>query len=62
MAESGPEEPVEGTEFWPSPFSFEHGDVLSEGQNFEGGITSTAKKYSDADNEREDEFEHEVTL
>ena len=26
-------------------------DLLSEGQNFEGGITSTAEKHSDADNE-----------
>jgi hypothetical protein len=42
MAESGPEESVQGIEFRPWPFSFEHGDLLSEGQNFEGGIASTA--------------------
>ena len=42
MAKSGPEESVQGIEFWPWPFSFEHGDLLSEGQNFESGITSTA--------------------
>jgi len=31
--------------------SFEHGELLSEGEDFEGGIVSTAEKYSDADNE-----------
>jgi hypothetical protein len=51
MAKSGPEESVQGIQFWPWPFSFEHGDLLSEGQNFEGGIPSTAEKHSDADNE-----------
>jgi hypothetical protein len=42
MAQSGPEESVQRVECWPRPFSFEHGDLLSEGQNFESGITSTA--------------------
>jgi hypothetical protein len=51
MAKSGPEESVQTIQFWTWPFSFEHGDLLSEGQNFEGGIPSTAEKHSDADNE-----------
>jgi hypothetical protein len=51
MAKSAPEEAVQAIQFWPWPFSFEHGDLLSEGQNFEGGIPSTAEKHSDADNE-----------
>ena len=51
MAKSGPEESVQAIQFWPWASSFEHGDLLSEGQNFEGGITSTAEKDSDADNE-----------
>jgi len=51
MAMSGPEESVQGIQFWPWPFSFEHGDLLSESHNFEGGIPSTAEKHSDADNE-----------
>jgi hypothetical protein len=38
------------------PFSFENGDLLAEGQNFEGGITSTAEKHSEADDVREYEF------
>jgi hypothetical protein len=51
MVESGPEESVKRSEFWPWPLSFEHGDLLSEGQNFEGGITSTSQKHSDAGKE-----------
>ena len=51
MAKSGPEESVQAIQFWPWPFSFEHGDLLSEGENFEGGIASTAEEDSDADKE-----------
>jgi hypothetical protein len=51
MAKSGPGESAQGIQFWPWPFSFEHGDLLSEGQNFERSIPSTAKKHSDADKE-----------
>jgi len=43
MAQSGPKESVQGIEFWPWPFSFEYGDLLSEGQNFEGGIPRLRK-------------------
>ena len=51
MAKSGPEESVQGIQFWLWPFSFERGDLLSEFQNFEGGIPSTAEKHWDADND-----------
>ena len=51
MAKSCPNESVHAIQFWPWPFSFEHSDLLSEGQNFEGGITSIAEKHSDADND-----------
>ena len=44
------------------PFSFEHGALFSEGQNFEGGITSTAEKHSDANDEREYEFDANSAL
>jgi hypothetical protein len=32
-------------------FRLSTADLLSEGQNFEGGIPSTEEKHSDADNE-----------
>jgi len=33
---------------------------LVEGEEFEGGIASTAKEDSDGNKEREDDFEHEA--
>ena len=60
LAEWRPEEPVQGVQFWPRPLPFQHGDLLSEGKDFEGGIASTAKEHSDGDKEREDDLEHEA--
>jgi hypothetical protein len=60
VAECRPEESVQGVQFWPRPFSFQHGDLLSEGEDFEGGIAWTAKENSDGDKESEDDFEHEA--
>jgi hypothetical protein len=47
VAEGGPEEPVQGGRGWPRPFAFEHGDLLSEGEDFEGRIGSTAEEDTD---------------
>jgi hypothetical protein len=48
---------------WAGTLPFEHGYLLSEGEDFEGGIVPTAKKEdSDGDQEREDDLEHEFTL
>ena len=60
LAESRPEESVQGIQFWPRPFSFQHGYLLSEGEDFEGGIAATAKEDPDGGKEREDDFEHEA--
>jgi hypothetical protein len=40
----------------------EHGDLLPEGEDFEGRITSTAKEDSDGHKERKDDMEHEFIL
>ena len=37
-------------------------DLLSEGKNFEGSVTATAKEQADGSQGREDEFGHELTL
>jgi hypothetical protein len=39
-------------QFWSWPFPFQHGDLLSEGEDFEGGIASTANEGSDGDKEK----------
>jgi hypothetical protein len=62
LAESRPEESVHGVQFWTRPFPFQHGDLLSEGGDFQGGIASTAKEDAYGDKERKDDFEHDVTL
>jgi hypothetical protein len=36
LAECGPEESVPGVQFWPRPFPFQHGELLAEGEDFEG--------------------------
>ena len=61
-AEGRPEEPVEGVQGRPRPFAFEHGDLLSEGEDFEGGIASTAEEDTDHGEDGEDELRHELTL
>ena len=45
------------------PFAFEHGDLLSQDENFQGGIAATAEEDTDHGEDGEDEFGgHERTL
>src|SRR5216684_4003364 len=41
MPERGPEEAVEASQRRPRPLAFEHGDLLSERENLQGGIAAT---------------------
>jgi hypothetical protein len=50
-AEGRPEEPVHRVQCWPRPFAFEDRDLLSEGEEFEGGIASTAEEDADGGEE-----------
>jgi hypothetical protein len=62
VAEGSPEESVPAVQSWPWPFPFEHGDLLSECEDFEGGIAPTAEEDADHGEDGEEEFEHEITL
>jgi len=62
LAECRPEESVPGIQFWPRPIPFQHGDLLSEGKDFEGGIASTPEEDSDGSKEGEEDFGHEHTF
>ena len=62
LAECRPEESVQGIQFWPRPFPFQHGDLLAEGEDFEGGIASTPEEDSDGSKEGEEDFGHEHTF
>jgi hypothetical protein len=61
-AQGSPEESVQRVHCWPPSSAFEHGDLLSKGKDFEGGIASTAEEDADGSEYREDEFQHEPTL
>ena len=61
-AEGRPEESVQRVQYWPRPFAFEHSDLLSEGEDFEGRIGSTAEEDTDHGEDGEDELRHELTL
>jgi hypothetical protein len=58
-AESRPEEAVPGIQRRPRSFTFEYGDLLPEGEDFEGRVAPTPQKEAD---HSEDEFGHELTL
>ena len=60
--EGGPEKPVQGVQGRPRPFAFEHGHLLSQGEDFQGGIASTAEEAADHGEDGEDELRHELTF
>jgi hypothetical protein len=45
-AQKGPEQPVGCTQIGAGTFPFEHGDLLSESEDFEGGIAAGAKEHA----------------
>jgi hypothetical protein len=46
VAEGGPEESVQGVQNGPRPVPFQHGDLLSEGEDLKSGIAPTAEEDS----------------
>ena len=49
--EGRPEKSVQAVQFWTWPFPLEHGDLLSECENLEGGIATTAEEDPDGNEE-----------
>ena len=62
MPERGPEEAVEASQRRPRPLAFEHGDLLPESEDFQGGIGATADEHADGCQDCEQEIEHGSTL
>jgi hypothetical protein len=54
-AQRGPEEPVEKVQHRPRSLAFEHCDLLSEGEHFEGGVAASAEEHADCSQDRKDE-------
>jgi hypothetical protein len=51
---------IRGNLIWTGPFSLEDRDLLSEGEEFKGGIAATAEEHPVCSQNREDEFEREL--
>ena len=60
-AEGCPEEPVDGVQWWPRALAFEHGELLTEGEDFEGDVAPAADEGPEGNDECKDGFEHELT-
>jgi len=58
-AERGPEKPVQPVPFGPRVFAFEQRELLSRGQDFQGGITPTTQKNPECCDNGEAGLEHE---
>ena len=59
-AQGRPEKPIKGVQLWPRPFAFEHGNLLSEGEDLNCSVMPTAEEDSDSGQESKDEFEHKL--
>jgi hypothetical protein len=46
-AKGGPEESAQPVQYGPRPFAFEHGDLLSQGEDLESNIAPSAKEHSE---------------
>jgi hypothetical protein len=62
MPEGGPEEAVEASQHRPRPLAFGYGDLLSEREELQGGIATTAEEHPDGCQDCEQEIEHGSTL
>ena len=60
-SECRPEQPVRGVQFRTRSFASEDRDLLSQGEDFESGISSTMEEDTNCSKESKDEFEHELT-
>ncbi len=60
--ECDPEQAVERIQARPGPFSFEHGNLLSEHDNLKRRGGARAKEDSDGGDEYEEEIEHELSF
>lgn len=69
VAKGGPKQPIAGVQGWPRSLAFQHGDLLAQSSDFEGGITPTSKERAQRDKAGKDRFDehepifyHDVTL
>ena len=56
--QDGYEDSVQPVQYWPRPFAFEDGDLLSQRKDFEGDIAAISEEHSDGEEKRRDENKH----
>jgi hypothetical protein len=62
VAERRPEQSVPGVQYWARPLAFEHGNLLSQGKDFNGRVASALAENANHREHRQDEFTHELSL
>jgi len=62
LTEACPEEPVQPIQTGTGSFPLEDGDLLSEGEDLQGGVAATTEENAHHGEYGEDEFLHELTL
>ena len=61
-SQGAPEQPVKGVQLWAWPFAFEHGNLMSKGEDFNCSVMPTAEGDSASGLESNYQFEHELYL
>ena len=63
LAKGRPEDAIQPVQLRPRTLAFEHGELLAQGQDLEGGITPGLKEHAERGKAGEDRFdEHEAIL
>jgi hypothetical protein len=62
LPQSGPEETVEAVQGRSGPFAFEHGNLLSQSEDFKRDIQATEEEHTQGAEDCGDEIEHESLL
>jgi hypothetical protein len=62
LSQRRPEQSIPGIQTRARTPSFKDGDLLAQGQNFQGGVVPTAEENLDGGQESKNESEHEYQL
>jgi hypothetical protein len=61
-AEGSPKQPVASIQGWPRSLAFEHGELLAESEDFQGGIGSRTEEYRECTQHSDEELDHEILV
>ena len=61
-AEGGPEEAVARIQGWPGSFALEHGVLLPQSEDLQGGLASGTEENTECTQDGYEELDHELTV